>query len=616
MGFSNVCYSQVTYDIVSEEFSLLNRYSSKTHILFFVVLGVLLYGFTLPYPFVFDSQYYLINNPLITDLGSFAKLLDIPDFAGNYVELNLHRDVIVTFILRPFANFTFYLNHLFGAFDPWSYRAINIAIHIFNTIVWYVLLLNIIRHRSGGDNPGQQWFIPFFSSIFFLVHPLATESVTYIIQRYASLGAMFYLATMFLFLVSLLSSSQRQRWLAYIGSVLTLVIGMLSKENLVTAPFALILMGTILLRLPLFEMLKRTALHFCFVPMIPFIMYLISKGQHVETQSLSQLHKVVDGTTPYEYILTQARVVLTYLRMLIAPYGQNLDVSYPLYLSIANPEIIISLMVLLLFVSEAVLLQCRNQRCFSDDLLSFCIFFALLTLSISSLFPLPDLMLEHSTYLFALPVITGLVCRIESVKMRLTTLLSTRLIVFLCFMAAFYSVLTVRRNLMYSSETSIWEDSVSKSPDKWRPNYNAGCSAVNEHHYEKAIHYFERAIQINPYKIEAYVNLGSTYINLSDYYSAIEAYQRGMAVSADEPVLLHSLGNVYREAGQLQDAIEVFEKSVVIDPDDISSYSSLAELYAAIGDRNKALYNVRKARKLDAEDASLVSLENKILKSR
>jgi len=595
---------------------LLNRYSSTTHILLFVALGVLLYWFTLPYPFVFDGRFYLVNNPLITDFGSFVKLRDIPDFADDYIELNIHRDVVVTFILRPFANFTFYLNHLFGAFDPWSYRAVNIAIHIFNTILWYVLLLNIIRHRGGGDNPGQQWFIPFFSALFFLVHPLATESVTYIIQRYASLGAMFYLATMFLFLVSLLSSSKRQRWLAYIGSVLTLVIGMLSKENLVTAPFALILMGTILLRLPLREMLKRTALHFCFVPMIPFIMYLISSGQHVGTQSLSQLHKVVDGTTPYEYVFTQARVVLTYLRMLIAPYGQNLDPSYPLYQSVVNPEIIISLMVLLLFVCAAVLLQCRKQRCFSDDLLSFCIFFALVSLSISSFFPLPDLMLEHSTYLFALPVFTGLVCRTESVKMRLAPSWGTRVIVFLCLMAAFYSALTVRRNLMYSSETSIWEDTVSKSPDKWRPNYNAGCAAVAEHHYEKAIHYFERSIQINPYKIEGYTNLGSTYMLVSDYYSAIEAYRRGLAVSADEPVLLVSLGNAYREAGQLQDAIEVFEKTVVIDPGIITAYRTLAELYASIGDRNKALYNVRTARKLDAEDASLVSLENKILRLR
>jgi tetratricopeptide (TPR) repeat protein len=169
---------------------------------------------------------------------------------------------------------------------------------------------------------------------------------------------------------------------------------------------------------------------------------------------------------------------------------------------------------------------------------------------------------------------------------------------------------------MYSSETAIWEDSVLKSPYKWRPNYNAGWAAVNEHHYEKAILYFERAIQINPYKIEAYVNLGSTYMQISNYYSAIEAYRRGLAVTSEEPVLLVSLGNAYREAGQLQDAIEVFEKSLVIDPSIISAYRALAEIYAAIDDRNNALHNVRKARKLDAVEESLILLENKILRMR
>jgi tetratricopeptide (TPR) repeat protein len=541
---------------------LFNGYSSKTHIQLFIALGIMLYWFTLPYPFVFDSRFYLIDNPLITDFGSFTKLLDIPDFADDYIELDVHRDVVVTFILRPFANFTFYLNHLFNAFDPWSYRVVNIAIHIFNAILWYSLLTKIIRYRGGGDNPEQHWFIPFFSALFFLVHPLATESVTYIIQRYTSLGAMFYLATMFLFLVSLLGPSKRKKWLAYCGSIVTLVAGMMSKESLVTAPFALIMMCTILLRLPLREMLKRTAVHFCFLPIIPIVMYLISIGQQVGTQSLSQLHQVVDGNSPYQYVITEARVVLTYLRMLIAPYGQNLDPSYPLYQSIANPEIIISLMVILLFVGAAVLQRFRKEKCFSDDLLSFCIFFALLALSISSLFPLPDLMLEHSTYLFALPVITGLVCRIDSVKIRLTPLWNTRVIVLLCLMAAFYSALTVRRNLMYSSETSIWEDAVSKSPGKWRPNYNAGCAAVTEHHYKKAVQYFERAIQINPYKIEGYVNLGSTYVKLSDYYSAIEAYRRGMRIAPDEPVLLLSLANAYKEIGQLQDAHDVYEEAL------------------------------------------------------
>lgn len=604
-----------TTKIERSKFRSWDTSSSKAHILLFVMLGVVLYWYTLPYPFVFDSRFYLLDNPLISDIGSFVKLLNIPDFADDYLELNVHRDVVVTFILRPFVNFTFYLNYLFDGFDPQGYRAVNIAVHIFNAILWYSLLTRIIRHRTGGETPEEEWFIPFFSALFFLVHPLSTESVTYIIQRYTSLGTLLYLATMLLFLMSLLSHSKRLAWALNYGSVMALVVGMLSQETLITAPFALILMGTILLRLPLRTVIVRASAHVCCLPIIPLIMYLISTAQTGGGQSLQKINRIIDGYPPYEYVITQARVILTYLRMLIAPYGQNIDPSYPLYRSVADPEIVGSLLILSLFAITGVVLQCRKQGLFSTDLLSFCIFFSFLAVSVSSLFPLPDLMSEHRSYLFSLPVITALVCRIDSFRMQLTPKWATRVIVFLSIMAVLYSAVTVKRNYLYKFQSSLWEDAVSKSPAKWRPNYNAGNACIDEHQYEKALYFFQRSIQINPYKIEGYSNLGSAYMSLSDYYSAIEAYRKGLAVRDDEPVLLVNLGNAYRQAGQLQDAIEVLEKAVHINPGIVSAYRMLAELYVTIGNHEKALQNVREARKLDDQDASLFSLEEEMLRS-
>ncbi|MDO9310038.1 MAG: tetratricopeptide repeat protein [Deltaproteobacteria bacterium] len=593
----------------------MNRYSAKTHILLFVVLGVLLYWYTLPYPFVFDSRFYLVDNPLITDSGMFLRLLDIPAFAKAFTELDVHRDVVVTFILRPFSNLTFHLNYLLDGFDPEGYRVVNIAIHICNAILWYALLARIIRHRNGVGSAEQQWFIPFFSTLFFLVHPLNTESVTYTIQRYTSLGTLFYLATMLLFMASLLSSTRRQRLSAYIGSVITLVVGMLSQENLITAPITLVLMGVILLRLPPRTVLLRASAHICCLPIIPLLVYLISRAQAEGQKSLSNISRVIDGYPPYEYAITQSRAILTYFRMLVAPYGQNIDPSYPLYRSFAEPEIIISLTILALFVIAGVMLQSGKRRSLHNDLLSFCIFFSLLALSVSSsFFPLPDLMTEHRGYLFSLPAITGLVCRIDSLRPQFSPLWATRLIILLAVVAAMYSALTVKRNLLYSSSLALWQDSVSKSPDKWRPNYNAGVAAIDEQQYQKAIPFFRRSIQISPYKIEGYSNLGSTYLALADFHSAISAYLEGLAVGGDSPVLLVNLGNAYRQAGQLQDAIEVLEKSVQANPYLIMPYRILAELYAGLGHREKALQNVRMARELDSGDHSLVLLEEEILK--
>ena len=592
----------------------MNKYSEKPHILLFALLGVALYWYTLSYPFVFDSRFYLVNNPLITDGVSFLKLLDLTDFADDYVKLNIHRDVLVTFILRPFTNFTFYLNYLFDGFDPESYRVVNIAIHILNSMLWYVLLTKIIRYRSGNEIHENQWFVPFFSALLFLVHPLGTESVTYIIQRYASLGCFFYLTTMLLFVVSILNPVKWHQRLAYIGSLITLLVGMHAKENLVTAPLALVLLGTVLLRLPLRRVLILASVHMCCMPVIPLLVYLVYRIQAEADRSLYTISSFVVAYPTYEYVLTQARVILTFFRMLVAPYGQNIDPSYPLYRSVADPEIIVSLIMILLFVFTAIVLQRKKNRQLNDDLISFCIVFSLLSISLSSFFPLPDLMTEHRSYLFSLPVITGLVCRFDSIRNQLTPVWATRVIVFLFLMAVLYSVLTVKRNLLYSSPSALWEDSVSKSPAKWRPNYNAGVAAVEEQKYPKALNFFQQSIQANPYKLEGYANLGSTYLTLGNYHSAIDAYMAGLAVGGDDPVLLVNLGNAYRQAGQLRDAIEVLEQAVHVNHGLSEPYRMLAELYAELGQRDKALRSVRKARELDAVDSGLVSLEEEILK--
>ncbi|MDD2367021.1 MAG: tetratricopeptide repeat protein [Desulfuromonadaceae bacterium] len=596
----------------------MNRYSPKTHILLFLLLGTLLYCYTLPYPFVFDSRFYLLNNPLLTDFDSFLKLFDIPDFADDYLELRIHRDVLVTFILRPFANFTFYLNHLFDAFDPEGYRVFNIGVHILNATLWYLFINSVMRYRDGGDKPEQQWFIPFFSALFFLVHPLATESVTYIIQRYASLGAMFYLLTILLFVKGVLHPSPILRKVAYIGSLTALFVGMMSKESLVTAPFTLLLVGIFLLRMSPHKIFIKTLPHFMFIPVIPYVVYLISSVQMPGKQSLTGMYKIVDGYSTYGYIITQPRVLLTYLRMIVAPYNQNIDPYYPLYRSIANPEIIISLLVILLFAGAGVMSLRNPQKHFKDDLTGFCIFFALLALTVSSLFPLPDLMSEHRTYLFSLPVITGLMCRIDSVRMKLSGKGTVAVITVLCLAAVMYSALTVRRNFVYSSRSALWGDAVSKNPNSWRTNYNAGCAELVEHHYEKAIVFFRRSIKINPLKVEGYANLGSSYLTLSDYYSAIEVYQEGLAVRGDEPVLYANLGDAYRKAGQLQDAVTVYEKSISLHPGRSKRYrihKALTEVYILVGNRKKALENVRMAIGINPDDSTLYEMEKTLLKS-
>ena len=62
------------------------------------------------------------------------------------------------------------------------------------------------------------------------------------------------------------------------------------------------------------------------------------------------------------YLFTEMRVMLTYLRLLVLPVGQNLDYDYPLYGSFAEPPVFLSFIFLLLLLSLVLYMLYRHSR--------------------------------------------------------------------------------------------------------------------------------------------------------------------------------------------------------------------------------------------------------------
>jgi len=218
-----------------------------------LALGLLLYGYTLHFPFVFDDCIYLVDNPLMRDLRSFIWRGDFTAFANYSKHLGLDPDLSTNMILRPVTYFSFYLNYLADGMNPRGFRAVNIAIHCGNTLLLFFTLAQVLRtsRKRGELLPGSARFIALSAALLFLVHPLQIESVTYVVQRFTSLGTLFYLATVLTFLRANHAEDGRaaRRW--RVLSVGSLVVGMLSKEILFTAPFMLLLLDWLVMGTPL-----------------------------------------------------------------------------------------------------------------------------------------------------------------------------------------------------------------------------------------------------------------------------------------------------------------------------------------------------------------------------
>jgi tetratricopeptide (TPR) repeat protein len=565
----------------------------------------------------------LINNPLLNDFRSFVDLYDIDSFISTYIRWLTHQEIATSFVLRPVAYLTFYLNLIMFGDNPDSFRIVNITIHILNTIMLYTFLSIIIRRRSDEDSLAGSVTIPFFAALIFLVHPLQTQSVTYITQRFSSLGTFFYLATMLLYLCSGDENARFARRCAYAGSIFTFCLGMLTRESVLTAPIALVMVEVFLMRRPFRATLIRLSPLIACMAMVPLRLLDVAAAVRKSNLFYGAATDLFGGVySRYDYAISQVRVILSYLRLFVLPYNQNFDHDYPLFISILNPEIIISIFVWVVFIVAGVKLLRRKNRTISTDLTGFAIFWFPLSISVSSSFiPLSDLMVEHRTYLPSLALCTGSVAYLHHAMAAGGVFRRNTLVGGLLLVAFVYGVLAVQRNHVYSSHISIWEDTAAKSPNKFRPYLELGNAYWSGERYDDAIRCYKKSLELKPEFINPLNSLAGLYLSQGNPQEAIKLSEKFLEKYPPNNMLISNLAMAYVELGKLQKAADTIRIFLDMKMGDAYLLSFYSELNLHLGNISEAQLYLAKARAEDKMDptvdlsSSCNKLEKKILEA-
>lgn len=565
-----------------------------------IIIGILLYIKTLNFPFVFDGHDFILKNPLIRDLDYFEKMLDYKEFAELDETLGFSEDITNSFFLRPVTYLTFSINYLLHGYNSAGFRSFNIAIHISNALLVYLLiegLLTEICHLTTRTITTIR-FIPALTALIFLVHPLQTESVTYITQRFASLAATFYLAPLLFYFYSVRSGGSRIKSIVYrCLSFLFLLCGMFVKESLFTAPVMLVLMELVVLRTAVKVTFKRLFPFLLCMGVIPTLVLLAASAQNHSPLSLTDALDIASqGTMPtYPYAITQLCVLASYLRLMLLPYGQNLDPDYPLYTSLLQGRVLLSIAILMILC----LLASNNFRKHPENpvnrLILFGLFWYFITISVSSsIVPLPDLMAEHHTYLPSVGIFTILACMIDKIR---TSAVAIRYRLFIIFATILWSIscalLTSQRNEVWRSRISLWQDTVQKSPLKARPWLNLGMAHLDKSHFTDAIYCFKKVISLDPNSALVYVGLSTAYYEQGLYHQSIEASLEGLRHDGTLVELYQNLGASSAELGLTGQAEKAFQTALKIRPDFRRARASLALLAFLEGDHCKALQQLK-----------------------
>jgi hypothetical protein len=537
------------------------------HLLAILFLGFIAYSNTFNSPFHFDDIGSIVKNPIIKDLGYFIE----PEMAEG---LEFHNSLKKRYV----GYLTFALNYGVHGLNVTGYHVVNLAIHITNAFLVYFLIVLAFDTPFLETSQLRTYarHIALISALLFVSHPVQTQAVTFIVQRLTSLATMFYLASLLSYIKSRLTVQGTGRYILYSASLIFAVLAMKTKEIAITLPFVIALFEFSFFPSSLPHAADggnrtRRALFLIpfFVTMLVILLTFIGTSMPL-SEMFGDIAEVegVEDISRHDYMLTELRVVVTYLRLLVLPVGQNLDYDYTVFKSFFDPQVILSFLFLLSVLGVGVYFHLRSTV--TDHalrLVSFGICWFFITLSVESgIIPL-HVIYEHRVYLpssgFFIAFVSGVFILLRR-SLAAGNLLPVLVLVFLSLPL---SAASYARNSIWKDGFSLWEDVIKKSPRKARGYNNLGNRYSEKDIYKKALKYYEIAVSLDPQNALYQDNLGIAYGFSGKVDEAIKHFLLAVKIQPDLYEAHNNLGYAYLNKGMVKAAVRHFKIALSIKPD-------------------------------------------------
>jgi hypothetical protein len=277
-----------------------------------------------------------------------------------------------------------------------------------------------------------------------------------------------------------------------------------------------------------------------------------------------------------EYLFTQFRVIVTYLRLLLLPINQNLDYDYPVSNTFFQSAVMASFAVLLSLMCLAAYLFRRSRtatgdRRFTFGLVSFGLFWFFVTLSVeSSIIPIEDVINEHRLYLpsvgFFLSIVAGgrQLAEISGERSRLIKRVAA---VAAGVVVIGLSVTAYVRNNTWGDSIVLYEDITKKSPFKTRTHIGLGEQYEKRSFFNKAAQEYSTALLLNPRNAVAHYLLGNLYYKNGYLDRALVHYQGVLAINPNSPYSQEQIGIILYRQERHAEALSAFQAAVGLQPD-------------------------------------------------
>ena len=559
------------------------HFSFFYHISIIVILALLciaIYSNTLDVPFVFDDWPNISENQSIrlTDFN-LTKLHEAAFNSPNYA--------------RPIANLSFAINYYFWEYDVTGYHITNIAIHLINGILVYFIIflticVSIIKGyiKTYNDHHLLVILSSAIAAAIFIAHPLQTQSVTYIVQRMNSMGAMFYLLSLLLFILARTSQLKWKCWALWSCCFISWIFALCTKQTSITLPIIILLYEWYIFQDLKTEWIKKNSYYFIGV----FFMLLSISYIYLGADPLHRIFQDynIREFTVGERMMTQFRVIVFYFSLVLIPLPSRLNllhdfpVSYSLFEPIAT---LFSFLLIILLVIFAFICA-RKYR-----IQSFCILWVFINLMIESSVIGLELIFEHRLYI----PIFGFSLFSSFLIFQFLNQSPVRSKIICLMLVFFLGGATYIRNNVWQNEITLWSDVLSKNPQSFRAHYNIGNSYKKIGDVNSAVKHYIFAINIRPTHAKAHNNLANIFKQEGLINKALFHYKKALEINHNDPVTHYNIGNLMAFNDDLETARHHLNHAIKLNRQYAKAHNNLGIVYARLDKPDKAIKHFTEA---------------------
>ncbi|MDD2851545.1 MAG: tetratricopeptide repeat protein [Desulfuromonadaceae bacterium] len=534
-------------------------FRSKFQIVIICLLGVAAYSNTLQIEFVFDDFGRIVNNITIRELTFF---LTPASFAKS----------------RYVCDVSFALNYALHGLNPVGYHVFNLSIHLITSLLVYATvqcLFQTPRLASDSQSPRFASYLPFCVSLLFVAHPVQTQAITYIVQRYTSLATLFYVLSIALYLMFRINKettmARQKQAICLFASLMAALLAVKTKEISFTLPLMMVLVEYLFFTGKVLPRMGRLLPYFVIASLIPFSYILPYAGSGNLVAVLDRAATETADISRYQYLLTQFNVIMTYIRLLLFPVGQHIDYEPVLLTSFAQPAVFLPFIALIALLAAGV--GCYRVGIRRSNALlilaAFGIFWFFLSLSVeSSIIPIRDTLFEHRMYLPSIGFFLSVSCLAATcVPVNIGKSIIPALLPLVVVLSMTLAAATYVRNSVWQDRISIWKENVEKEPRNERGHLNLAHSYNARGMLIEAQKEYEATIELNGMKRpKAMYRLGQLLIKQRNYDAALEMFLQYLVIMPKDVKANIWVGFLYRERGQLLVAEQYIDKALAEEP--------------------------------------------------